>query len=78
MYTQQGETVGNVRPMYIKRVALELVQRFPDIFSDDFQSNKKFVEQYTSIKSKMVRNRIAGYIAKIMEKPEAKENEEES
>jgi len=78
VYTQQGETVGNVRPMYIKRVALELVQRFPDIFSDDFQSNKKFVEQYTSIKSKMVRNRIAGYIAKIMEKPEAKENEEES
>ncbi|KAA0002470.1 MAG: 30S ribosomal protein S17e [Thermoplasmata archaeon] len=70
--------MGNVRPMYIKRVALELVQRFPDIFSDDFQSNKKFVEQYTSIKSKMVRNRIAGYIAKIMEKPEAKENEEES
>lgn len=69
--------MGNVRPMYIKRVALELVQRFPDVFSDDFQSNKKFVEQYTSLKSKMVRNRIAGYIAKIMEKPKVQENEGE-
>jgi len=63
--------------MYIKRVALELVQRFPDVFSDDFQSNKKFVEQYTSLKSKMVRNRIAGYIAKMMEKPKVQENEGE-
>ena len=67
--------MGNVRPMYIKRVALELVQKFPDVFTDDFHSNKKFVEQYTSIKSKMVRNRIAGYIAKIMEKPKVQENE---
>ena len=68
--------MGNVRPMYIKRVALELVHQFPNAFSSDFQSNKKFVEQYTSIKSKIMRNRIAGYIAKMLEKPEVQENED--
>ncbi len=68
--------MGNVRPMYIKRVALELVQQFPNAFSSDFQSNKKFVEQYTSIKSKIMRNRIAGYIAKMLEKPGVQENED--
>ena len=67
--------MGNVRPMYIKRVALELVQQFPNSFSNDFQSNKKFVEQHTSIKSKIMRNRIAGYIAKMLEKPGVQENE---
>ena len=68
--------MGNVRPMYIKRVALELVQQFPNAFSSDFQSNKKFVKQYTSTKSKIMRNRIAGYIAKMLEKPGVQENED--
>lgn len=69
--------MGNVRPMYIKRVAMELVQEFPDTFSDDFQSNKKYVEQYTSIESKIMRNRIAGYIVKMLQQPEVQESESE-
>ena len=69
--------MGNVRPMYIKRVAIELVQEFPDAFSSDFQSNKKYVAQYTSIDSKIMRNRIAGYIVKMLEQPKVQRNESE-
>ncbi|MFO7991485.1 MAG: 30S ribosomal protein S17e, partial [Thermoplasmata archaeon] len=37
--------MGNIRPTYIKRVAIELVKRFPEEFSDDdYEHNKDKVE----------------------------------
>ena len=59
--------MGNVKPAYIKKLALELVERFPDKFTDDFEANKMVVEKLTTISTKNMRNRIAGYIARIME-----------
>ncbi|MEM1513431.1 MAG: 30S ribosomal protein S17e [Candidatus Thermoplasmatota archaeon] len=59
--------MGNIKPSFIKNVAIELINRFPDIFSDDFEKNKLMVEKFTTIKSKNTRNRVAGYIARIME-----------
>jgi len=34
-----------------------------DEFTDDFDTNKKIVEEHTNVESKSIRNRIAGYIA---------------
>lgn len=59
--------MGNVKPAYIKKLALELIERFPDKFTDDFEENKVLVEKLTTISTKNMRNRIAGYIARIME-----------
>jgi small subunit ribosomal protein S17e len=53
--------VGAIKPTYIKSLAKQLLKEVPD-FTDDFDGNKKLVEEYTNIKSKGVRNRIAGYI----------------
>ena len=53
--------MGNVRPLYIKRVARRLVDRYPDLFSDDFEKNKELVEKLTDVQSKRMRNHIAGY-----------------
>ena len=64
--------MGNVKPAYIKKLALELVERFPDKFTDDFEENKKIVEKLTTISTKNMRNRIAGYIARIMEDRKSK------
>ena len=59
--------MGNIKPSFIKNVAIELVSRFPDAFSENFEKNKLMVEKLTTIKSKNTRNRVAGYIARIME-----------
>lgn len=54
--------MGNIRPTYIKRVAIELVRRHNDLFSEDFQHNKDVVDELTNVDSSVFRNRIAGYI----------------
>ena len=54
--------MGNIRPTYIKRVAIELVERFPDRFTGDFDHNKKMVDELADVQGKSMRNRIAGYV----------------
>jgi len=49
----------------VKRIARELVERFPDKFTTDFESNKKLVESLTTISSTKLRNRVAGYITQL-------------
>jgi len=66
--------MGKVRPDNVKTIARELVERFPEKFSVDFKSNKENVDALTDVRSKKLRNRIAGYIAKIMSRTFAKEN----
>jgi len=48
-----------------KRIARELVERFPDKFTTDFENNKKLLESLTKISSKYLRNRVAGYITQL-------------
>ncbi|MFQ6012309.1 MAG: 30S ribosomal protein S17e [Thermoplasmata archaeon] len=57
--------MGNIRPTYIKRVALELIRRHPDRFNEDFEANKKAVQELTDVTSSTMRNRIAGYVTHL-------------
>ena len=59
--------MGKVRPDYIKRVARELLQKFPEAFTANFEANKKVLPKYANIQSKRVRNRIAGYIVDLLQ-----------
>lgn len=54
--------MGSIRQNFIKRVAIELVTKYNDQFSADFDHNKKVVGQLTDIKTTVFRNRIAGYV----------------
>jgi small subunit ribosomal protein S17e len=54
--------LGNVRTEQIKRIAKELVRRFPDKFSDNFENNKRVVDMLTRGTTTKVRNQIAGYV----------------
>jgi small subunit ribosomal protein S17e len=56
---------GKVRTELEKKIARELVERFPDKFTTDFENNKKLVESLTNISSKKLRNRVAGYITQL-------------
>ncbi len=74
----QGDSLGNVKPAFVKRIALELIEKFPEEFTDDFEKNKMLVERLTTISTKNLRNRVAGYITRLMEdrKKVEVENEE--
>jgi len=63
---------GKARIELEKRIARELVERFPDKFTTDFETNKKLVESLTNISSKKLRNRIAGYITQLQNQKKQK------
>jgi len=65
--------MGKVRPTIVKRTARKLLSKYPEIFTDNFEENKKIIDQLVEYKSKRIRNRIAGYIThlvKIIKKKE--------
>ncbi|MDO5851913.1 MAG: 30S ribosomal protein S17e [Methanobacteriaceae archaeon] len=57
--------MGNIRTTFVKRTAKELVEIYGDKFTDDFENNKKVVEEYSTVSTKHLRNKIAGYATKI-------------
>lgn len=63
--------MGNIRPTYIKRVAIQLVENHPNEFTDDYEHNKKKVSELTDVRSIMMRNRIAGYVTRYRKRQEA-------
>lgn len=72
--------MGKVRPALVKRISRDLLQKYPDLFTGDFQKNKEILKTLLDVKSKKLRNQIAGYITrlkKIMRRP-AEERVEES
>ena len=56
--------MGNIRPTYIKKIAKELIEKRGYAFGTDFETNKIQVAEHTDITSKMIRNRVAGYIVR--------------
>lgn len=56
--------MGNVRTEQIKRTAKELMRRFPDRFTTNFDENKKTVEALVQGTTVKIRNQIAGYITR--------------
>ena len=58
--------MGKVRTEMVKRISLELVEKYPRIFSHEFGQNKQFLKEIELDVSKKMRNKIAGYISRIM------------
>ncbi|TGC09781.1 30S ribosomal protein S17e [Methanolobus halotolerans] len=58
--------MGNIRQTNIKNVALRLVENYGNTFTEDFDANKHLVTKYTTIESKVIRNRVAGYVTRKM------------
>ncbi len=60
-----------------RRFSELIMERHPEAFGSDFETNKKVLEELAIIPSKQVRNRMAGYIAKML-KEDSIGNEEPS
>ncbi|MCE5297868.1 MAG: 30S ribosomal protein S17e [Methanoregulaceae archaeon] len=53
-----------IKPTYIKALGLELLSSYGPRFSRDFDENKQIVTEVTTVESKRVRNRVAGFITR--------------
>ena len=52
----------------IKRLALDLLKNHKDRFGTDFAENKKALEQVSIIRSKGLKNELAGYLTKCIKR----------
>ena len=72
--------LGKVKTEHIKRLAKELLERFPSKFSSNFDANKHAVDELTRGATTKVRNQVAGYITRTISLTQAdspSETEEE-
>jgi len=60
--------VGRIRTRWVKNVAEELVKKYPDKFNTDFENNKKILEGMRLVEDKIIRNKVCGYIVKVVSK----------
>jgi small subunit ribosomal protein S17e len=50
----------------VRRLAEDLVVRYPALFSGDFDKNKEALAQVTVVRTRSLRNQLAGAITKII------------
>ena len=60
--------MGRIRPSFVKIRAIRLVNEYPGEFTPDFENNKILVEKYTDGANKRMRNWIAGYITRYVQR----------
>lgn len=58
--------MGKVRTEKVKKVARELVSRYPDKFNAEFKNNQELVKSLAVVSTARLRNRIAGYITRLL------------
>ena len=57
--------MGKVRNEHVKRLAREILNKYPNKVTTDFTNNKLVVSEYTNISSTKLRNRVAGYTTRL-------------
>lgn len=58
--------LGKVRTELIKRISIELLDKYPYSFDTECEANKRFLHEIGLDVSKKLRNRIAGYITTMV------------
>ena len=54
--------MGRIKTSFVKHLGKEIFAKYAEQFTTDFEKNKKIVEKYVGLKSKKLRNILAGYI----------------
>ena len=57
----------------IKRISTELLQKHPNKFGVEFDANKKALNELAVVRSKVLRNELAGYITAHLRRQAAQE-----
>jgi small subunit ribosomal protein S17e len=58
--------LGKVRPDQVKKAAREILTRYSDRFTTNFEENKRALGPLAHVYSPRMKNRIAGYITRLM------------
>jgi len=58
--------MGNIRTSFVKRISKELIETHKGKFTTDFDENKKTVAECSTVSTKHLRNKIAGYITRLI------------
>lgn len=58
--------MGRIKTKLIKRVSDDLVIEHGHEFKQEFSENKELVSRFTDIRSKKMRNVIAGYVTRLV------------
>lgn len=58
--------MGRIKSTLIKRTTRKILEKYPGRFSADFESNKKELPNIAEIRSKKLRNSVAGYLARLV------------
>jgi small subunit ribosomal protein S17e len=56
--------MGRIKTSFVKRISDELLKRFPEYFTENFEENKARVKEVLDYPSKKVINQVAGYITR--------------
>lgn len=62
--------MGRIKTKMIKRLTFQLMKAHGSEFKEDFNENKKLVEQFLKGPSKKIRNCIAGYVTRLLKTKE--------
>jgi small subunit ribosomal protein S17e len=57
--------VGRIKTIFVKNIAKELMEKYPESFTEKFEENKKALEPLISFGSRKMRNLVAGYITRV-------------
>ena len=52
----------------IKRISYEVLDKYKSRFGEDFADNKKILDEVSIVRSKSLKNKIAGYITRFIKK----------
>ncbi len=58
--------MGRIRTAMVKKIARRLVEKYPELFTADFEHNKNVLKELNIIPTKKLRNRVAGYMVRIV------------
>jgi small subunit ribosomal protein S17e len=62
--------MGRIKTKMCKRLTFELLKKYKDKLSANFDENKKIVSELLIGASKKVRNTVAGYVTRLMKTKE--------
>jgi len=57
--------MGRIKTFFVKHIASDLFEKYPDRFLTDFGHNKEVAKELIYIKSKRTRNMVIGYLTTL-------------
>lgn len=60
--------MGRIKSRFVKTLGDDIIKEYGSLFTEDFEKNKEILESLKTIKSKKIKNILAGYITKEIER----------